>query len=316
MRKQILHKLIDLYEINDGKANLSEIILSPQTMPVYFEESNFRFRTQFNKEAKLLETNKDIKLIWQKPYQLQKIEKLKLNEEHIAKIYRELYRIPKIKNEALLMQTLYPFTSESSRIGFMATDLMLKVSQGKQLFQALRVANTQEIFDAFITMKALIENKTVTSKEKFSYELFEEEHRFAEIEYIIKPLFMHYGVIHLSEDTDYLTQFHIKTIDRYIHLKGCGCFIIENMTIDLEKWPTDFVMNTRSLERVNWQNSTVKRIVVATTFSSFLDYEFNDDLVLYGPELIMSPQWIQLHFPMFVDNHIPLIRVGSESDRS
>ncbi|HAX72998.1 MAG TPA: hypothetical protein DCY20_05690 [Firmicutes bacterium] len=312
MQEHILNTLIDYYEEmerNEGK--VAELVLSKDKTPDYFVDANFRFRTQFNRVAQLLESREFVKISWQKPYQVQKIEKLTLNQKNLAPIYRYLNRTPKIKNKDLLIQTLVPFEEDQTLPGEIAKDLVRKIEQEKPLLHCIKIASIQEVHEAFYALKALSENKEPITIHQFSKKIFNDEHAFSSIEYILKPLLLNYGVVKLNEESNYLATFHIAEVDSYVHLKGCGCFKVDEMLIDLSKWPSDFVINTKALESVKWVSQDMCKIVVANSLSDFAECETQEALVIYCADFDCSVKWIQTYFPMFFEAQLPLVRLAS-----
>ena len=309
---QILNYLIDLYEENEkSKTVKCELIIDDDLFSGYHEEANLRFRTQLNQDVRKLELKHFVRVEWHHPFQMQRMKKISLNDTHVLEIYHVLRRKPKVKNTQLLQQILKEYAKERTRLGSIAQDLMTKSELKEPLFHALRVATIEEIEDAFLAIKALLRNHVLKSKEQFSIEVFGDEETFSHVEYIIKPILLNYHLISKTETHDYLASFYIRAEETYVHLKGCGDFEINGVCVNLKTWPNDFVVNCKTLETFKWGSSRLKRIVITSSYHDFIDYKTKDDLVLYCKNDLLTPAYIQTHFPMFIKQKLPLIRRGA-----
>ena len=303
---ELLNYLVDLYEAKTPQGSV--INVEGEMFDGYHEEVNAKMRSHVNQIVRKLELKHFVKVEWHQPFQMQRMKKISLNENRILEIYHVLRRKPTVKNNQLLRQIFQEYAKERTRLGAIATDLMRKIDAEEPLFQVIRVASIEEVEDAMLAIKALLRNHVMKSQENFSLEVFGEEETFGQIEYIIKPILRHYNLIPPEKTHDYLDLFYIRAEETYVHMRGCGDFEINGVHINLATWPSDFVVNAKTLENFIWKSTKLKRIVVATSYHDFIDYHSVDDLILYCKTDILTATYIQTHFPMFMKQRIPLIR--------
>lgn len=281
MQKKILDTLLDKYEksksFNNRNINHQSFSVEPvKLFRQYSDDSQVDFCIGLNSVLHELEKKDFISVIWDTP---SKAKKITLNVNAIENIYAVLGRMPRNKEQCLILDVLKEFENSNSILQKYVDAQRQRIADNKNVEFYDAKHNLDEFKDVLKAVDYLVKNDEEILLRKASLVLYRDSKRLETVVSTIESLMRKYGDYDGCDDI--LAECNVVKTPTQVIVKGNAILNLKGQVLDLSKIDGDIGLSTESLEDVFSVDVLGNRVVTIENLTSFYTYGNRDDFVIY-----------------------------------